>query len=142
VLLTVENVARATSANDRRPEDTNRAETDPQPRASGHRQGGARPERAVVALLPGLVVCGLGWMYRAPIMARFGPTASEASRHVAEDPAETASDPNVVSLDLAGQARIGLAFGEASIRPIILPMRAPGTVAFDERRVTRLGPRT
>ncbi len=142
MLLTVENVARATLASDPRPDDSNRAETDPHPRPPGRRPGGARPERAVVALLAGLVVCGLGWMYRAPIMARLGPTAWEASRPVAEDPAEAASEPNVVTLDRAGQARIGLAFGEASIRPIILPVRAPGTVAFDERRVTRLRPRT
>lgn len=142
MLLTVENVARATLASDPRPDDSNRAETDPQPGAPGRRPGGARPERAVVALFAGLVVCGLGWMYRAPIMARLGPTAWEASRPVAEDPAGAASDPNVVTLDRAGQARIGLAFGEARIRPIIFPVRAPGTVAFDERRVTRLRPRT
>ena len=45
-------------------------------------------------------------------------------------------------LDAAGQKRLGLAFGQAQARRIVLPVRSPGTVTFDERRVTRLKPRT
>ncbi len=52
------------------------------------------------------------------------------------------ANPDLVTLDEAGQKRIGLAFGQAVTRRIILPVRAPGTVAFDERRVTHLKPRT
>ena len=52
------------------------------------------------------------------------------------------ADPDRVTLDAAGQKRIGLAFGTAETRRIVLPLRVPGTVAFDERRVTHLKPRT
>ena len=62
----------------------------------------------------------------------------------ASDPkgGEAPADPDSVTLDAAGQTRIGLAVGQAKTRRIVLPVRAPGTVAFDERRVTRLKPRS
>ncbi|SFU94435.1 MULTISPECIES: efflux RND transporter periplasmic adaptor subunit [unclassified Methylobacterium] len=102
-----------------------------------------------------LVVClaalGLaGWWYRdavrpyvepllqtvglAPAAPAVAPTTPAASEQPTED--------NVVRLDADGQGRLGLAFEQSETRRIILPVRTPGMVAFDERRVTRLKPRT
>ncbi|MCJ2134267.1 efflux RND transporter periplasmic adaptor subunit [Methylobacterium sp. J-026] len=82
-----------------------------------------------------------GWMYRAPLLDALGlaPLPPAAAPEKADDPAP---DPDLVTLDAAGQKRIGLAFGTAETHRIVLPVRAPGIVAFDERRVTHLKPRT
>jgi cobalt-zinc-cadmium efflux system membrane fusion protein len=90
------------------------------------------------------VLAFLGWEYHTPLLDAFG-LASSPSVPGTADP-EKGDDPaanlGLVTLDDAGQKRIGLAFGTAEIRRIVLPVRAPGTVAFDERRVTHLKPRT
>ncbi|MCJ2125718.1 efflux RND transporter periplasmic adaptor subunit [Methylobacterium sp. J-077] len=85
-----------------------------------------------------------GWEYRGPLLDALG-LAPSPSTPGAKDPEtgdDPAANPDLVTLDDAGQKRIGLAFGTAEIRRIVLPVRAPGTVAFDERRVTHLKPRT
>ncbi|MBE7198066.1 MAG: efflux RND transporter periplasmic adaptor subunit [Parafilimonas terrae] len=85
-----------------------------------------------------------GWEYRAAILGAISP-ASDPSASAAVEPEKAdnaAADPDRVTLDETGQKRIGLAFGKAEQRRIVLPVRAPGTVAFDERRVTHLKPRT
>ena len=102
-----------------------------------------------------LVVClaalGLaGWWYRdavrpyvEPLLQTVGlaPSAPEAAAATPAAPEQPTED-NVVRLDADGQGRLGLAFGQSETRRIILPVRTPGMVAFDERRVTRLKPRT
>ena len=102
-----------------------------------------------------LVVClaalGLaGWWYRdavrpyvEPLLQTVGvapaaPDAPTTTPAASEQPTED----NVVRLDADGQGRLGLAFGQAETRRVILPVRTTGMVAFDERRVTRLKPRT
>ncbi len=97
---------------------------------------------------------GLGWVEREPLQAWLAPVAAPVLGHLGmaapeasaeatpSTDSEAPADPNVVTLDAAGQQRLGLAFGEARTRPIVLPVRAPGIVAFDERRVTHLRPRT
>ncbi|WP_457107176.1 efflux RND transporter periplasmic adaptor subunit [Methylobacterium sp. P5_C11] len=89
------------------------------------------------------VLAAAGWYYRDPLLARLGlaPAAPESGTpetKAADAPAQS----DLVTLDEAGQKRIGLAVGTAETRRIVLPVRVPGTVAFDERRVTHLKPRT
>jgi membrane fusion protein, heavy metal efflux system len=118
------------------------------PERAGAAVTAARPRRrrarrlaAGVMVLAGLAFAGS--RYAAPVLAQFGlapsAPAAPAAGAKAEDPP---ADPDGVTLDAAGQGRIGLAFGTAETRRIVLPVRVPGTVAFDERRVTRLKPRT
>jgi cobalt-zinc-cadmium efflux system membrane fusion protein len=82
------------------------------------------------------------WTYRGPILDALGLTKPAGSDTKADKPDDAPTNPDLVTLDEAGQTRIGLAFGQAETRRIVLPVRAPGTVAFDERRVTHLKPRT
>ncbi|MEE7503811.1 efflux RND transporter periplasmic adaptor subunit [Methylobacterium mesophilicum] len=86
------------------------------------------------------LLAAAGWVYRDALRERLGlaPAAQPVTGAADTAPA----DPDRVTLDAAGQKRIGLAFGTAEIRRIVLPVRVPGTVAFDERRVTHLKPRT
>ncbi|MHB2205630.1 efflux RND transporter periplasmic adaptor subunit [Methylobacterium sp. CM6257] len=84
-----------------------------------------------------------GWLYRNTILDRLGLAPATPTTGATETKAEDApGNPDIVTLDEAGQKRIGLAFSTAETRRIVLPVRAPGTVAFDERRVTHLKPRT
>ena len=106
-----------------------------------------RRRRVPVLLL--LVVLGAiafaGWTYRAAILETLGlasPPADSPAAKSADKGDAAPANPDLVTLDGAGQKRIGLAFGQAETRRIVLPVRAPGTVAFDERRVTHLKPRT
>jgi cobalt-zinc-cadmium efflux system membrane fusion protein len=104
------------------------------------------------ALVVGLIAFGLaGWRYREaawptlePVLGYIGfaPAAPDAAATTIAAPPEHPAEDNVVRLDGEGQRRIGLAFGQSETRRIILPVRTPGMVAFDERRVTRLKPRT
>ncbi|KTS08953.1 RND transporter, partial [Methylobacterium indicum] len=114
-----------------------------------------------MVLLAVACVLGLGWWKRdaardllapvvparlapllAPLLDKPGAPASAAGEDAAKDTQKDApADPNVVTLDAAGQKRLGLAFGPVETRRIVLPVRTPGTVAFDERRVTHLKPR-
>jgi cobalt-zinc-cadmium efflux system membrane fusion protein len=68
--------------------------------------------------------------------------AARAPEGAAPPAPERPTEDNVVRLDAAGQGRLDLAFGQAERRRIVRPVRTPGSVAFDERRVTRLRPRT
>ncbi|MCJ2050368.1 efflux RND transporter periplasmic adaptor subunit [Methylobacterium sp. J-070] len=100
---------------------------------------------AVLALAAALAALAFaGGTERASIRDALGLAAAPPAAGPAgtPGPGDPPADPDVVTLDAAGQARIGLAFGTAETRRIVLPVRAPGTVAFDERRVTHLKPRT
>jgi cobalt-zinc-cadmium efflux system membrane fusion protein len=82
-----------------------------------------------------------------PLLIRAGlsthpDTRSEAASPERASAAEAPAEDNVVRLDAEGQRRLGLAFGPAQVRRIVVPVRTPGIIAFDERRVTRLRPRT
>lgn len=100
------------------------------------RRGGARVWLALVLV----VLAAAGWVYRDALRERLGLAPAAPPVTGAADAAP--ADPDRVTLDAAGQKRIGLAFGTAETRRIVLPLRVPGTVAFDERRVTHLKPRT
>ncbi|MCJ2012225.1 efflux RND transporter periplasmic adaptor subunit [Methylobacterium sp. J-076] len=113
---------------------------DPRPSPASARR------RAPVLLFLAAALAALafgGWAYRGPLLDALGlaPHPPAAAADPAKGDAPPA-DPDLVTLDAAGQTRIGLAFGTAEIRRIVLPVCAPGTVAFDERRVTHLKPRT
>ena len=117
---------------------------------SAHREDPPRAQAAAPRLtfrLP-LVFAALaafaygGWEYRAPLLETLGYASTQPASAEPPKGDDPASDPDLVTLDDAGQKRIGLAFGTAEVRRIVLPVRAPGTVAFDERRVTHLKPRT
>ncbi|MGY2052704.1 efflux RND transporter periplasmic adaptor subunit [Methylobacterium sp. JK268] len=88
------------------------------------------PTEAVIR--PYLVLMGLA--------TGAAPEASTRSSDQAE--VATQVDPNVVILNAAGQASLRLASGQATTRRILQPVRAPGMVAFDERRVAHVKPRT
>ncbi|WP_336886942.1 efflux RND transporter periplasmic adaptor subunit [Methylobacterium sp. SyP6R] len=142
MLLAVETVARVAES-EARPRER-KTET---PALRPSRPGRRPPWRGLVLIAVLVALAGAGWASRdaagpmlAPVLARLGLMAPAP----APAPQESAApaDPNLVTLDEAGQARIGLAFGRAETRRIVLPVRAPGTIAFDERRVTHLKPRT
>lgn len=117
----------------------------PEVRPGKARRGGARLVWLVLILA---ALLGAGWISRDALRDRLGlgpaQTGDDASM-TASSAAKTEDAPaqsDFVTLDAAGQKRSGLAFGTAETRRIVLPVRAPGTVAFDERRVTHLKPRT
>jgi cobalt-zinc-cadmium efflux system membrane fusion protein len=117
--------------------------------------GGARARslgwRSIVVVCAALSIagCWYGGAFRPhlePLLATIGlgtQTATETSAAPAPDaiPGE-AKGSNTVKLNVEGQQQLGLAFRQAEIRQIIVPVRVPGSVAFDERRVTHLRPRT
>ena len=84
-----------------------------------------------------------GWFFGHQIASGLGlANASPETKGAA--PKEKA-DPNadkIVEADETMQKQLGLAFGKAETREIVKTVRVPGTVAFDERRVTLLKPRT
>ncbi|MFH6783883.1 MULTISPECIES: efflux RND transporter periplasmic adaptor subunit [Methylobacterium] len=142
MLLAVETVARIAGSEVRPRQRTNEA-----PALRPSRPGGRPPWRGLALLVVLVGLAGAGWTERdaagtalAPLLAKLGLTAPAPAPAAAES--TTPADPNLVTLDAAGQTRIGLAFGTAETRRIVLPVRAPGMVAFDERRVTHLKPRT
>ncbi len=81
---------------------------------------------------PVLVPVGLGTQMATKTFAAAAPDAIPGEAKVS----------NTVKLDVEGQQRLGLAFQQAEFRRIIMPVRVPGSVAFDERRVAHLKPRT
>jgi membrane fusion protein, heavy metal efflux system len=124
------------------------------PRTDDASGGGTRVRslswRSIVVVCAALGIAG--WWYGGslrphlqPLLATIGlgtQTATATSAASAPDaiPGE-AKVSNTVRLDVEGQQRLGLAFQQAEIRRIIVPVRVPGSVAFDERRVTNLKPR-
>ena len=64
-----------------------------------------------------------------------GPKQQAAPRPLTVIPAKAGTR-------LATWTALSVRHGRAQTRPIMLPVRAPGTIAFDERRVTHLKPRT
>jgi membrane fusion protein, heavy metal efflux system len=130
------------------------ANVHPPPQTDGASGGGTRAGslgwRSIVVVCAALGI--VGWWYGEalrphlrPLLATIGlgtQTATETSAAPAPDaiPGE-AKVNNTVKLDVEGQQRLGLAFRQAEIRQIIVPVHVPGSVAFDERRVTNLNPR-
>jgi membrane fusion protein, heavy metal efflux system len=102
----------------------------------------SRGPRALIILIVLAAAAFAGWTYRGPILNAFGLVAPAPSGTKEDKSDDAPANPDLVTLDEAGQKRIGLAYGQAITRRIVLPVRAPGTVAFDERRVTHLKPRT
>jgi membrane fusion protein, heavy metal efflux system len=105
--------------------------------------------RSIVVVCAALSIAG--WWYGGslrphlqPLLATIGlgtQTATATSAASADAIPGEAKVSNTVKLDVGGQQRLGLAFQQAEIRQIIVPVRVPGSVAFDERRVTNLKPR-
>lgn len=103
----------------------------------------------------GLAVLALGigawqfqaswWPYAASIVALLSdspPSPEQQASGGDAGPDAASADHDSLTFDEAEQKRVGLAVEQAEIRQIVLPVHAPGTVAFDERRVTHLKPRT
>ncbi|GJE49083.1 Multidrug resistance protein MdtA [Methylobacterium tardum] len=118
------------------------------PARAEDRESARPPTRRSGRVLPRLVLLAAalavaGWFGRAPIRDRLGLSPATPVTEASDTKGgEAPADPDSVTLDAAGQTRIGLAVGQAEARRIVLPVRAPGTVAFDERRMTHLKPRT
>jgi len=150
VLLTVETVSRLAGEGDpvSDPFDA-RARSEPDPSTQGPM--GKPPARGWVLLVAAVALASVGWWQRGvteaylrPALTWLGveaPFSGQAKRAERAD-APPQANPNLVVLDGAGQKRLDLAFAKAQTRRIVLPVRSPGTVTFDERRVTRLKPRT
>lgn len=102
----------------------------------------SRGPRALVILIVLAAAAFAGWTYRSSILDDLGFAPPAASNTKTDKSDDAPANPDLVTLDEAGQKRIRLAFGQAMTRRIVLPVRAPGSVAFDERRVTHLKPRT
>ncbi|MGY2046885.1 efflux RND transporter periplasmic adaptor subunit [Methylobacterium sp. JK268] len=121
-------------------------------RAAARSPRGAARRVGPIALLVAALALAAGWFFRdslpppvAQLMAQLGlaPQAAPETSAEAKDQAEAQpGDADAVTLDAEGRQRLGLAFGTAETRRIVRPIRVPGTVAFDERRVTHLRPRT
>jgi len=150
VLLTVETVSRLAGEGDpvSDPFDA-RARSEPDPSTQGPM--GKPPARGWVLLVAAVALASAGWWQRGAAEAYVGPAltwlgvevpfSGQAKRAERAD-APPQANPNLVVLDGAGQKRLDLAFAKAQTRRIVLPVRSPGTVTFDERRVARLKPRT
>ena len=92
-----------------------------------------------------LLCAGLGFAgshYADPLKAAIGLSPTETPAPAKADASDAPTDANAVTLDAEGRKRLGLAFGRAEIRRIVRSVNGPGMVAFDERRVTHLKPRT
>lgn len=150
MLLTVETVSRLAGEGDpvSEPFDA-RARAEPEPSTRGPM--GKPPARGWVLLVAAVALASAGWWQRGAAEAYVGPAltwlgvegpASGQAKRAEQADAPPQADPNLVVLDGAGQKRLDLAFAKAQTRRIVLPVRSPGTVTFDERRVTRLKPRT
>jgi cobalt-zinc-cadmium efflux system membrane fusion protein len=112
-----------------------------------------RAARLALAATCVLAACALvaGWWFAggvpspvAAVLAKVGLAAplKQDEAQAEQDKGAAPADPDAVTLDAEGRRRLGLAFGTAETRRILRPVRVPGTVAFDERRVTHLRPRT
>lgn len=150
MLLTVETVSRLAGEGDpvSDPFDA-RARAEPDPSTRGPM--GKPPARVWVLLVAAVALASAGWWQRGAAEAYVGPALtwlgveapdSGQAKRAEQADAPPQADPNLVVLDGAGQKRLDLAFAKAQTRRIVLPVRSPGTVTFDERRVTRLKPRT
>ncbi|TXN46563.1 efflux RND transporter periplasmic adaptor subunit [Methylobacterium sp. WL7] len=105
------------------------------------------PRRRRAWLLPALLVlcAGLGfagWHYGDPLKAAIGLSPTETAAPAKADASDAQTDADAVTLDVEGRKRLGLSVGRAEIRRIVRSVNGPGMVAFDERRVTHLKPRT
>ncbi|MCJ2069415.1 efflux RND transporter periplasmic adaptor subunit [Methylobacterium sp. J-030] len=138
--LNAESHARTTEAEAVEPEGPDYGVAARPPSVPPRRRGGVR----VLLLLALAGLAAAGWIERAPLLAALGLAPPAPSTPAAETDRSDAApeNPDRVTLDGAGRTRIDLAFGTAETRRIVLPVRVPGTVAFDERRVTHLKPRT
>ncbi len=88
------------------------------------RAASARP--AVLALAAALAALAFaGGTERASIRDALGlaPAPPAAGPAETQGPGDAPANPDLVTLDAAGQARIGLAFGTAETRRIVLPVR-------------------
>jgi cobalt-zinc-cadmium efflux system membrane fusion protein len=113
--------------------------------------GGGPLVLRVLLIVTAVVLGFTGWWSRDAVRpylehlltrAGLGSRASNPAAKSHKAASETPADSNAVTLDAEGQKRLGLAFSPAKTRRIVLPVRVPGTIAFDERRVTNLKPRT
>ncbi|HZZ24933.1 MAG TPA: efflux RND transporter periplasmic adaptor subunit [Roseiarcus sp.] len=103
--------------------------------------------RSIVVVCAALGIAG--WWYGGALRPYLEPAlaatglGTQTATETPDAPAPEAvpADGSTVKLNVEGQQRLGLAFGKAEIRKIIVPVRVPGSVAFDERRVAHLKPR-
>lgn len=110
-------------------------------RAQAHRHWPAWLMPTLLVLCAGLGFAG--WRFAGPLIAAIGLTPTETAAPAAKaDATDAPPDADAVTLDEEGRKRLSLAVGKAEVRRIVRSVNGPGMVAFDERRVTHLKPRT
>ncbi len=114
--------------------------------------GLTRTSKTLLGAIAVGALCVAGWFSAGPIRAQYDKltaptqTASDKGASTRDTPPPAgggkAQDSNIVEVDADTQKRMNLATASATMQAIVKPVRASGVVAFDERRVTHLKPRT
>ena len=99
--------------------------------------------RARTFIVAAAVVAALGgaYLYRQPLLASIGLGAPAAEADP-KAPPRPPSDPDRIDVDAHTRTQLGVETAKADTREIVERVEVPGTVAFDERLVTHLRPRT
>ena len=96
----------------------------------------------IVASLVVAAVVGVGlYEYREPLLKLVGVEA-DAKAEPKDKKLEKKQDPNKVEVSADQQKQLGLEMADAKSQEIVARVDVPGTVMFDERRITHLRPRT
>ena len=97
----------------------------------------------IVASLVVAAVVGVGlYEYREPLLKLVGVEADAKAEPKDKKPEKKKQDPNMVEVSADQQNQLGLQMADAETREIVARVDVPGTVMFDERRITHLRPRT
>ena len=98
----------------------------------------ARTKLVVTTILV-VALAGGAYAYRGPLRSALG---LKASNEGADPKPKEKTDPDGVDADAHTQQQLGVETAKAVVRQIVERVKVPGTVAFDERLVTHLRPRT
>lgn len=99
------------------------------------------------AIVAAVVIAGVAgvalWEYRAQLLPLVGvePAQSEGDAKP-KSGSKAKPDPNRVEVSVEQQKQLGLETDAAKVQEIVDRVHVPGTVMFDERRITHLRPRT
>ncbi|VVB46707.1 Membrane fusion protein, cobalt-zinc-cadmium efflux system [Beijerinckiaceae bacterium RH CH11] len=98
--------------------------------------------KSKTALVASALAVGLalgGWALWTSVATAPGHAAAQTEKSGSEKPA---TDPDVLHVDAHARAQLGLREGRAATKEIVKSIEVPGTVAFDDRKVAHIKPRT